>query len=129
MPPDVDPQSNALLLTGWLAFSLMLFDTFHSLIYVNIVHLRADKFRTEAERRKLASFFTPIDIIGQVTGMLLPPIFLSMGSLEGREIYAFMAVMISVITLIGSLVFLPGTREDQIMIDRYYTTEYKEMGF
>ena len=129
MPPDVDPQSNALFLAGWLAFSLMLFDTFHSLIYVNIVHLRADKFRTERERRRLASYFTPIDIIGQVTGMLLPPIFLSMGSLEGREIYAFMAVMISVITLIGSLVFLPGTREDQIMIDRYYTTEYKEMGF
>ncbi|GAH31744.1 unnamed protein product, partial [marine sediment metagenome] len=75
----------------------------------------------------LASVFTPIDIIGQVSGLLIPPIFLSMG--EGMEIYAFMAVMISVITLIGSLIFLPGTREDQIMIDRYYASEYKEMGF
>ena len=127
MPPDVDPKSNQLFLFGWLAFSLCLFDTFHTLIYVNIVHLRADKFRTEQERRTLASVFTPIDIIGQVTGLLLPPIFLSMG--EGMEIYAFMAVMISVITLIGSLIFLPGTREDQIMIDRYYASEYKEMGF
>ena len=35
IPPDVDPQSNALFLAGWLAFSLMLFDTFHSLIYVS----------------------------------------------------------------------------------------------
>ena len=127
MPPDVDPQSNALFLAGWMAFSLMLFDTFHSLMYVNIVHLRADKFRTENERRRLASYFTPIDIIGQVVGMLIPPIFLSMG--EGKEIYAFMAIMISVISLIGSAVFLPGTREDQIMIDRYFVTEYKEMGF
>lgn len=127
MPPDVDPKSNQLLLFGWLAFSLCLFDTFHTLIYVNIVHLRADKFRTEQERRTLASVFTPIDIIGQVSGLLLPPIFLSMG--EGNEMYAFMAVMISVITLIGSLIFLPGCREDQIMIDRYYAREYKEMGF
>jgi GPH family glycoside/pentoside/hexuronide:cation symporter len=127
MPPDVDPNSNQLLLFGWLAFSLCLFDTFHTLIYVNIVHLRADKFRTEQERRTLASVFTPIDIIGQVSGLLVPPIFLSMG--EGKEIYAFMAVMISVITVIGSLIFLPSTREDQIMIDRYYATEYKEMGF
>ena len=71
--------------------------------------------------------YTPIDIIGQVSGLLIPPIFLSMG--EGNEIYAFMAVMISVITLIGSLIFLSGTREDQIMIDRYFVTEYKEMGF
>jgi len=127
MPPDVDPKSNQLLLFGWMAFSLCLFDTFHTLIYVNIVHLRADKFRTEEERRTLASIFTPIDIIGQVSGLLVPPIFLSMG--EGNEIYAFMAIMISVITLIGSLIFLPGTREDQIMIDRYYASEYKEMGF
>ena len=127
MPPDVDPNSDALLLAGWLAFSLMLFDTFHSLMYVNIVHLRADKFRTEKERKRLASYFTPIDIIGQVVGMLIPPIFLSMG--EGKEIYAFMAIMISVISLIGSAVFLPGCREDQIMIDRYFVTEYKEMGF
>lgn len=59
--------------------------------------------------------------------MLIPPIFLSMG--EGKEIYAFMAIMISVISLIGSAVFLPGCREDQIMIDRYFATEYKEMGF
>jgi GPH family glycoside/pentoside/hexuronide:cation symporter len=127
MPPDVDPKSNQLLLFGWLAFSLCLFDTFHTLIYVNIVHLRADKFRTEQERRTLASIFTPIDIIGQISGMLLPPIFLSMG--EGKEIYAFMAIMISVISIIGSLIFLPGTKEDQMMIDRYYASEYKEMGF
>ena len=127
MPPNVDPKSNQLLLFGWLAFSLCLFDTFHTLIYVNIVHLRADKFRTEQERRTLASFFTPIDIIGQVSGLLVPPIFLSMG--EGNEIYAFMAIMISVISLIGSLIFLPGTREDQVMIDRYFASEYREMGF
>ncbi|TFG04767.1 MAG: MFS transporter, partial [Promethearchaeota archaeon] len=126
-PPAVDPQENALFLTAWLAGSLCLFDTFHTLIYVNIVHLRADKFRTEAERRRLAAIFTPIDIIGQVSGMLLPPIFLSMG--QGREIYAFMALMISVISFIGSLLFLPGTREDEIMIERYYKSEYEEMGF
>ncbi|MFX1339006.1 MAG: MFS transporter, partial [Promethearchaeota archaeon] len=127
MPPNVDPKSNQLLLFGWLIFSLCLFDTFHTLIYVNIVHLRADKFRTEQERRTLASVFTPIDIIGQVSGLLVPPIFLSMG--KGMEIYAFMAIMISVISLIGSFIFLPSTREDQIMIARYYATEYKEMGF
>ncbi len=127
MPPNVDPKSNQLLLCVWLVFSLCLFDTFHTLIYVNIVHLRADKFRTEQERRTLASVFTPIDIIGQVSGLLVPPIFLSMG--EGKEIYAFMAVMISVISIIGSLIFLPGTKEDQEMIDRYYASEYKEMGF
>ncbi|MBD3256220.1 MAG: MFS transporter [Candidatus Lokiarchaeota archaeon] len=127
MPPKVDPQSNAIFLFIWLAFSLCLFDTFHTLIYVNIVHLRADKFRTEKERRTLAAFFTPIDILGQVGGMLVPPLILSMG--EGREIYAIMALMISVITLIASFIFVPGTREDNVMIERYYKREYKELGF
>jgi GPH family glycoside/pentoside/hexuronide:cation symporter len=127
MPPDIDPQTNGWLLTIWLAFSVCLFDTLHTMIYVNIAALRADKFRTEKERRTLASFFTPIDILGQVFGMLLPPIFLSMG--QGKEVYAFMALMIAGISLITSFIFLPGTREDEIMIERYFKRQYKEMGF
>ncbi|MBD3256216.1 MAG: MFS transporter [Candidatus Lokiarchaeota archaeon] len=128
LPPEVDPANNAWFLFSWLALSLCVFDTFHSLIYVNIVHLRADKFRTESERRTLASIYTPIDIFGRVFGMLLPPILISFGT--GREGYVFMAIVISLIVFIASLIFLPGTREDQVMIKRYYANEQEnKIGF
>jgi GPH family glycoside/pentoside/hexuronide:cation symporter len=128
MPPAIDPVSGSWLLIGYLAFALCFFDTFHTLLYVQIVALRADKFRTEKERRKITSLFVPIDAVASVTGMILPPIFLAMG--EGNEGIAIMAIMMSIITLISCFIFLPGTREDETMINRYSEAkEYKRMNF
>ncbi|MHA1803674.1 MAG: MFS transporter [Promethearchaeota archaeon] len=127
MPPPLDPVSQGWLLTLWLIFALCFFDTFHTLIYVQIVALRADKFRTEEERRRLSQFFVPIDAISSVTGSILPPLFLGLG--EGNEGFAIMAILISIITLASSFIFLPGTKEDEIMIKRYFEQEFKRMGF
>ncbi|MHA1762617.1 MAG: MFS transporter, partial [Promethearchaeota archaeon] len=127
IPPPLDPVSQGWILTLWLIFALCFFDTFHTLIYIQIVALRADKFRTEEERRKLSQFFVPIDAISSVTGSILPPIFLGLG--EGYEGFALMAIIISIITLISTFIFLPGTKEDEIMIKRYFEQEFKRMGF
>jgi Na+/melibiose symporter-like transporter len=65
-------------------------------------------------------------MIAQAFGMLIPPLFLGAGAL--RSEFAFMGAMIATIALISAVLFLPGMREDKIVIDRYYSTEYKRMG-
>ncbi|MBD3254532.1 MAG: MFS transporter [Candidatus Lokiarchaeota archaeon] len=129
LPPDVDPNtmSGAWILSGWLAITLSLADTFESLIYVNQGHLRADKFRSESERRTLAAYSTPISIISRVLGMLIPPLIISIQ--VGKEGFVFMALFICIIGLIACLLFIPGAKEEKAVIERYNTDEPKEMGF
>ena len=128
-PPNVDPSTSqgSWMLFGWLAFSLCLADSFETIIYVNAGHLRADKFRTETERRNLAAYSTPIEIISRVFGMLIPPLLIAANT--GRQSYVFMAVIIALIGLLGCFLFVPGAREDKIMIERYYKAEPKKIGF
>jgi Na+/melibiose symporter-like transporter len=64
-------------------------------------------------------------MIAQALGMLIPPLFLGAG---GRGDFAFMGALIAFIALISAVLFLPGMREDKIVIDRYYSSEYKRMG-
>ena len=66
-------------------------------------------------------------MISQVIGMVIPPLFLGLG--EGREAFALMAAFVAFIAIISSILFLPGAREDKLIIDRYYSREYERMGF
>jgi GPH family glycoside/pentoside/hexuronide:cation symporter len=125
--PDMDGSSNPWPIFWWLIFSLFLFDTFGSLVQLNLGVLRPDLFRTEEERRKLSKYFMPIDMVAQALGLMIPPLFLGAGA--GREGFAFMGAMVAFIALFGGLLFLPGAREDKVVIDRYYTGEYEEMTF
>jgi Na+/melibiose symporter-like transporter len=129
VPPEVDPNTTqgAWILSGWLAITLSLADTFESMIYVNHAHLRADKFRSESERRTLAAYATPISIISRVLGLLIPPLIVAINI--GRQGFTLMAFMIAFIGLIACLLFIPGAREDEIMINRYYSAESNQMGF
>jgi Na+/melibiose symporter-like transporter len=97
------------------------------MIYVNHAHLRADKFRTEFERRTLAAYSTPIEIISRVLGLLIPPLVITIST--GRQSFIFMAFIIAIIGLIACLLFIPGAREDDIMINRYYSPQAKQMSF
>jgi GPH family glycoside/pentoside/hexuronide:cation symporter len=94
---------------------------------VSVGALRVDKFRTEGERRKYSFFFTPLDMIALVIGMTIPPLLL--GFAAGNASYTIMALLVRVIALFFVLLFLPGAREDKIIIDRYYSREYKSMTF
>ena len=127
IPPAVDAIINPWPAFGWLLLSFFIFDIFLTLVDINVGTLRADKFRTDSERRKYSKFFGPTDMIAQAIGMTLPPLFLIFG--ESRASYSFMAIIIVFIGILSSIAFLPGAREDKVIIDRYYSREYEKMTF
>jgi len=126
-PPDIDATTNPWPVFGWLIMSFFIFDTFITILDVNVGTLRADKFRSDAQRRRYSKFFGPVDMIAVAIGTMLPPLFLFLGNT--RESYAIMAAAIAFIAIICSILFLPGVREDKNVIDRYYSREYERMSF
>ena len=125
--PAVDASVNPLPVFFWLLISLFIFDTFGSMIGINVMALRPDLFREESERQKLTYYWTFFDMIAVAVGMLVPPLFLGAGN--NRASFALMGGMISVIALVCAIMFLPGAHEDKIVIDRYYSGDYKRMNF
>jgi len=125
-PPNVDAATNPWPVFGWLIMSFFIFDTFVTILDVNVGTLRADKFRSDAQRKRYSKFFGPVDMIAVAIGTMIPPLFL-FG--QTRDAYALMAAAIVVIAIICAILFLPGVREDKTIIDRYYSREYERMGF
>jgi GPH family glycoside/pentoside/hexuronide:cation symporter len=123
--PKLDPL-NPLPVMLWLILSLFLFDLFITLVDIHVTILRADKFRTEAERRKYAGAWGFFDMVAQVLGMLLPPLLLIFGE-KNKLSYTFMAAIIALIAIIFGFTFIPSAREDKIIIDRYYSREYERL--
>lgn len=124
-PPQLDP-ANPLPVMLWLLFSLFLFDLFITLVDIHTAILRADKFRTETERRKYAGSWGFFDMIAQVLGMMLPPLLIFFGPTVLS--YTVMAAIIALIAIIFGFIFvLRGAREDQIIIDRYYSRDYERL--
>ena len=124
-PPNIDPAINPAPVFLWLIMALLVTDTFMTLADVNVSTLRADKFRSVTERRKYSGYFAPLDMLAQVVGMTLPPLLVSFAT--GKAGYFIMAILVGVIALIFALLFLPGAREDNIIIERYYSRDYKRM--
>jgi len=120
--PDIDATVNPLPIMLWLLFSLFIYDLFITLVEIHTSILRADKFRTETERRKYAGFWGFFDMIAQVLGMMLPPLLLFGDS------YVIMAVIMALIMIIFGIIFvIKGAREDKIIIDRYYSRDYERI--
>jgi len=122
--PELDP-ANPLPVMLWLLMSLFVFDLFITLVDIHVAILRADKFRTETERRKYAGSWGFFDMIAQVLGMMLPPLLLFFGSTTLS--YTVMAAIIALIAIIFGVLFIPGAREDKTIIDRYYSREYERL--
>lgn len=115
---------------GWLILSLVLIDTFGTLVGINFKAVQMEKFRTEHERNRFSKYYAPLDIIAIVLGMLLPPLFTDMIPGDDFASYSMMAVILAVIALIFGILSLPGNREDKIMIDRHFSPEsVKRMNF
>ena len=110
----------------WLLLTLVVTDLFSTLSDVHAGILRADKFRTETERRKYSAMFGVFDMIALALGTVVPPLLL-FG--QTPEDYTLMAIIISGVALISSILFIPSAREDKIIIDRYYSGEYERMKF
>ena len=123
--PELDP-ANPLPVMLWLLLSLFLFDLFITLVSIHTSILITDKFRTETERRKYAGAWGFFDMFAQVLGMMLPPILLFFS--DPRLSYTVMAAIIALIAIIFGIIFvMRGAREDQIVIDRYYSRDYERL--
>ena len=128
--PNIDAATNPWAVFGWLLLTLVLLDTFGTLVNINYSTLRIDKFRTEYERRRFTRYYAPLDILAIVLGMLLPPLFTGLIPGDLKAGYSMMGAIIAVIALIFAILSLHGNREDKIMIDRYYSPEsIKQMNF
>ena len=125
-PPGTVADIGPLPVMIWLILSFFVFDLFITLVDIHTAILRADKFRTETERRKYAGSWGFFDMIAQVLGMMVPPLLLFFG----YTIISFtiMATIIASIAIIFGIIFvLKGAREDEVIIDRYYSREYERI--
>ncbi|MFX0057967.1 MAG: MFS transporter [Candidatus Hodarchaeota archaeon] len=130
VPNTIDGSTNPGAAFGWLLISLVLLDTFGTLVNINYKTVQIEKFRTEYERRRFTRYYAPLDILAIVLGMLLPPLFTDIIPGDPRTSYSMMAAILAVIALFFGILSLPGNREDKIMIDRHYSPDsVKRMNF
>ncbi len=122
-PPSVDPNSGALIIFAWLLFSTCLFDTFHSLYFVNFQSLFPDKFRSINERRTATGYQIVIGALGVSLGAMLPPLFITYGDLES---YVIQGLIVIGITVVSMLLAIPGFREDEATLKSYLEAEEKK---
>ena len=130
VPNTIDGSTNPGAAFGWLLLSLVLLDTFGTIVNINYKAVQIEKFRTERERQRFTRYYAPLDILAIILGMLLPPLFTDMVPGDSRASYSMMGMIIAVIALIFGILSLHGNREDKIMIDRYYSPDsVKRMNF
>ncbi|MFW9937982.1 MAG: MFS transporter [Candidatus Thorarchaeota archaeon] len=115
-PPRVNPVSGAWILFFWLLFTTCLFDTFHSLFFVSYMSLFPDKYRSVQERRTASGIYIMVGVFGVAAGAILPPLFYDYGDISS---YVVQGVVVFLITTVGFLLALPGSREDKETIDIY----------
>jgi GPH family glycoside/pentoside/hexuronide:cation symporter len=123
-PPTVDPKGGAWILFGWLVLTTCLFDTFHTIFFVNLQSLFPDKFRSLNERRTVTGIQVIFGALGVALGSIIPPLIYNYGDLQS---YIFQAIAVLIITIITILAAIPGIREDQVTIDSYLSSVQKEV--
>ena len=123
-PPDVDPNSGALILFVWLVVMTCLYDTFSSLFAVNFYSIFPDKFRGDSERRLASTLSTLVAALGTASGSIIPSLFVVFGE---RSTYTLQAGVVVIVCLIALLVAIPGSREDQVRIDCYLESCEEDM--
>ena len=132
VPHAINGSTNPGAAFGWLILSLVLLDTFGTLMGINFKAIQIEKFRTEYERRRFTKYYVPFDILAILLGMLLPSLFID--NTQPRQIqlgnYALMGGVVAIVALIFAVLSFYGNREDKIMIDRHFSPEsVKRMKF
>ena len=127
MPPVTDPASDAWIIFAWLLFTMCLFDTFHSLYFVNFMSLFPEKYRSIKERRVASGIYIPIGVIGVALGALVPPLIFQYPSEEIPHVvvlqsFIVQGVIVALICLLGILLAIPGFREDKVLVEKYLET-------
>jgi len=116
----------------WLLLTLVLLDTFGTIVNINYKALQMEKFRTEYERRRFTKYYVPLDIVAMLLGMLLPTLFLDNEAPKAIQLanYSLMGIVVAIVALLFGILSLYGNREDKIMIDRHFSPEsVKRMNF
>jgi len=129
MPPLADPVSEAWMLFAWLLFTMCLFDTFHSLFFVNFMALFPEKHRSNKERRIASGIYIPIGVIGVALGALVPPLIFKYPGTAAPDVvlqsYIVQGVVVALIALLAMLLAIPGFREDKDLVEKYLITYEK----
>jgi len=115
-PPDVDPNSGAIILFIWLVVMTCLYDTFASIFQVNYYSIFPDKFRGDSERRLASTLSTLVGALGLASGSIIPSLFIIFGE---RSTYTLQAGVAVIVCLLALVAVIPGSREDQVRIDCY----------
>jgi len=130
--PNIDATVNPSPAFWWLLLTLVLLDTFGTLVNINYKAIQIEKFRTEYERRRFTKYYAPLDILAILLGMLLPALFIDNTQPRADQIaaYTLMGGVVAIVALIFGILSLYGNREDKIMIDRFYSPDsVKRMNF
>ncbi len=126
MPPVTDPVSGAWILFAWMFFTMALFDTFHSLFFVNFMALFPEKHRSNKERRIASGIYIPIGVIGVALGALVPPLLFKYPGDAAPDIvlqsFITQGVVVALIALLAMLLAIPGFREDKKLVEQYLET-------
>ena len=124
--PNIDAAAEPWAVFGWLLLTLVLLDTFGTLVNINYKALQIEKFQTEHERRRFTRYYAPLDILAIVLGMLLPQLLTDIIPGDIKASYSMMGAIIAIIALLFGILSLPGNREDKIIIDKYFSPEYEK---
>lgn len=127
-PPTYDAVGGAWILFAWLLFTTCLFDTFHSILFVNFQSLFVDKYRSVQERRTASGIYIMIGVIGVALGSILPPLLFQTteGTVTNYPSFAFQGLIVAIISFVGFVLAIPGSREDQVTIDLYLASQTGE---
>jgi len=128
MPPTYDAVGGAWILFAWLLFTTCLFDTFHSILFVNFQSLFVDKYRSVQERRTASGIYIMIGVLGVALGSILPPLIFETteAGITNYPSFAFQGLIVAIITFVGFALAIPGSREDQDTIDLYLASQTGE---
>jgi len=125
MPPN--PAGSGVWLTFvWFLAFLMLFDGCMSIIGVSYFASLINKFRSDQERLKVASFQQIFSTLGLLIAFIIPPLVVHYGD---KSSYVTLALICGVIFLITIIVSIPGQRETKEEIDKYYALDTEQEPF
>ncbi len=110
----------------WLVIIICIFDALYSAWNTNFYSLYPDKYRSHAERTKVAGIGTAIGQIGIALGFIILPLFIEYGNLSS---YVFAATIVAIIAWVGILIMIPGVRENEDMRARLSLMEIKQEPF
>ncbi|MBD3195833.1 MAG: MFS transporter [Candidatus Lokiarchaeota archaeon] len=117
VPPTTNAANDAWLLFFWLLFTTCLFDTFHSIFFVNFIALFPHKFKTMKERRLTSGIQIMIGVVGTALGAIVPPLVFEYGNIPSFFWQGLVSLMI---VTIGFILAIPGVKESPELIEEFF---------